>query len=85
MLRNQTVEEVLEKEKQGATLQDLIPLIAGATAREAWAKGDVSHGLLACGQVVGLVHETPTVKEVVDSIISGAQQILERLNRIRKA
>jgi len=85
VLRNETAEEVLEKEKQGATLEDLIPLIAGATAREAWAKGDVAHGLLACGQVVGLVHEIPTIKEVVESIISGAQQILERLNRLHQA
>jgi len=85
VLHNETVDEVLEKERQGATLEDLIPLIAGAGAREAWAKGDVAHGLTACGQIVGIIHDIPTVKEVVDSIISDAQQILERINRVRQA
>lgn len=81
VFRNETVEDVLEKEKQGATLKDLIPLIAGATARDAWARGDVTHGLTACGQVVGLIHNIPTVKEAVDSIIKEATAILDRLHR----
>jgi len=78
---NETVAEVLEKEKQGTTLEELIPLIAGATARDAWAGGDVAHGLTACGQVVGLIHDIPTVKEVVDNIVNGAIAILDRLPR----
>ena len=81
VLRNETAEKVLEMEQQGATLQDLIPLIAGATARDAWAKGDVQHGITSCGQVVGLIHDIPTVKEAVDNIINGAIAILERLPR----
>ncbi|MDY6908025.1 MAG: nitronate monooxygenase [Chloroflexota bacterium] len=84
VFRNETVDEVLEKERQGATLQDLIPLIAGAAAREAWEQGDVAHGMTACGQVVGIIHDLPTVKEVVDSIIQGAGDIMERLNRLKR-
>ena len=81
VFRNETVEEVLEREKQGTTLEELIPLIAGATARDAWASGDVAHGMTACGQVVGLIHDIPTVKEVVDNIIKGATAILDRFPR----
>lgn len=82
VLRNEAAEKVLEMEQKGATLQDLIPLIAGAEARDAWDKGDVQRGMMSCGQVVGLIHEVPTVKEVVDSIISGAKEILDRLSRL---
>ena len=82
VFHNQMVDEVLERERQGATLDDLIPLIAGATAREAWSSGDVSQGLTACGQVVGILHDIPTVKEAVDDIINGAKEIVERLNRL---
>jgi len=81
VLRNETAEKVVEMEQQGATLEDLIPLIAGAASREAMSKGDVQHGMMSCGQVVGLVHDIPTVKEVVDSIINGAKEILDRLCR----
>ena len=67
--------------KQGASLQDLIPLISGAEGRDAMAKGDLDRGMMACGQVVGLIHDIPTVKEAVDNIINGARAILERLPR----
>ena len=79
VIRNETAEKVLEMEQQGATLQDLIPLIAGAEARDAWDRGDVQGGITSCGQVVGLIHDIPTVKEAVDNIINGAKAILERL------
>lgn len=81
VLRNETAEKVLEMEQQGATLEDLIPLIAGAASREAMAGGDVQRAMMSCGQVVGLVHEIPTVKEVVDSIINEAKEVLDRLAR----
>jgi len=81
VLRNQTAEKVVEMEKQGATLQDLMPLIAGSEGREAMAKGDLQRGLMACGQVVGLIHDIPTVKEAVDNIINEARTILKGLPR----
>ena len=82
VFHNKMADEVLERERQGATLDDLIPLIAGATAREAWSNGDVSQGLTGCGQVVGILHDIPTVKEAVDSIINGAKDIVDRLSRL---
>jgi len=45
------------------------------------AKSDLDRGMMACGQVVGLIHDIPTVKEAVDNIINGARAILERLPR----
>jgi NAD(P)H-dependent flavin oxidoreductase YrpB (nitropropane dioxygenase family) len=82
VLRNETVEKVLELEKGGATLEELMPFISGKLGREAMATGDVKSGMMACGQVVGLLHDIPTVKEVVDSIISEAKQIMDRLRRL---
>ena len=82
VLRNETVEKVLELEKEGATLEQLMPFISGQLGREAMAKGDVQSGMMACGQVVGLLHDVPTVKEVVDSIINEAKEIMDRLSRL---
>jgi len=81
VFRNKAAEKVVEMEQQGATLQDILPLIAGAEGRDAMAKGDVDRGMIACGQVVGLIHDIPTVKEVVDNIINGAIAIRKRLPR----
>jgi len=81
VLRNQAADKVVEMEKQGATLEDLIPLISGVEGRDAMAKGDLNRGMMACGQVVGLIHDVPTIKEAVDNIINGAIAILDRVPR----
>lgn len=82
VIRNETAEKVLEMEQRGTTLEELIPLIAGERGREAMAKGDIQGGITSCGQVVGLLHDVPTVKEVVDGIINGAKEIIDRLSRL---
>lgn len=44
-------------------------------------QGDVNTGRL-CGQVVGLVHDIPSVKEIIDRMVSDAILVNQRLNRI---
>lgn len=80
VIRNEAAEKVLEMEQKGATLEDLIPLITGERARKVIASGDIQGGIMACGQVVGLIHDVPMVKELVDSIINGAKEIIGRLS-----
>jgi nitronate monooxygenase len=75
VLRNKLVDEILEMERKGTTLEELLPLIGGERARAAMATGDIDYGILACGQVVGLLEDVPTIKEVVDNVISGAEKI----------
>jgi nitronate monooxygenase len=79
---NETVEKVLEMEKRGTTLEELMPFISGTLGREAMTSGDVKTGMMSCGQVVGLIHDVPTVKEVVDRIINEASEIMDRLSRL---
>lgn len=79
---NETVEKVLEMEKRGTTLEELMPFISGQLGREAMTRGDVKTGMMSCGQVVGLIHDVPTVKEVVDRIITEAKEIMDRLRRL---
>lgn len=31
-----------------------------------------------CGQVVGIIKDIPSVKEVIDGIISGAEEIIKK-------
>ena len=79
---NETVEKVLEMEKRGTTLEELMPFISGQLGREAMERGNVKTGMMSCGQVVGLIHDVPTVKEVVDRIINEASEIMERLSHL---
>jgi len=43
--------------------------------------GDVKRGVLPLGQVTGLVHNSPTVAEVIEQIISEAEQVRSRMDR----
>lgn len=82
VIKTEHTEKVLEMEHKGATLEELMPLISGVNTRNVLATGDTSEGVLHMGQVVGLIHDVPTVKEVVDNMISEAETIGKRLREI---
>jgi nitronate monooxygenase len=86
VLRNKIAEEIVEMEKRGAALEELAPLLSGEKGKallegKALESGQLDQALLACGQVIGLINDIPSVKEVIDRIISGAQDIIKGLNR----
>ena len=47
--------------------------------RLATENGDLEKGILPVGQVMGLLRDEPTVKEVVERIVAEAKQIREKL------
>ena len=75
--------KVLEMEEKGATLDELFPLISGTRIKDSYASGDVNDAILYCGQVIGLIDEIPSVKEIIDSIAEGAELVYQRLNSLR--
>jgi nitronate monooxygenase len=38
--------------------------------------GNMDAGAWSCGMVVGLIHDVPTVKELIDRIMSDAESII---------
>lgn len=80
VFRNETAEKVIEMENKGATLEELIPLIIGAKVKEGFETGNPNTGILPCGQVTGLINQVLSVKEVIDGMINGAKDILNRLS-----
>ena len=79
---------MIEKEKSlGADLkfEDIIPEVAGIYPR-VMQEGDVEAGAWSCGMVAGLIHDVPTVKELIDRIMSEADEIIAgRLAGLRSA
>jgi nitronate monooxygenase len=86
VLTNPAVERLLEKEKAlGAALkfEDIIEEVAGVYPR-IMQKGDMDAGAWSCGMVAGLIHDIPTVKELIDNIMAEADSIInERLRSFR--
>ncbi len=78
-LRNPTSEKVLELEKQGADIHQLESQVSGKAGLNLLETGDVENGLLSAGEVVGLIHDIPSVKELVDRIIREAEEVASNI------
>ena len=78
-LRNPTAEKVLEMEQQGADIHQLESLISGRVGLKLLETGDVDGGLLSAGQAIGLVHDIPTVKELIDRIVKEAEEVASNI------
>jgi len=78
-LRNPTSEKVFELEKQGADIHQLESLVSGKVGLNLLETGDVDNGLLSAGQVIGLIHDIPTVKELIDRIIEEAEEVVSHI------
>ncbi|MGY3442807.1 MULTISPECIES: NAD(P)H-dependent flavin oxidoreductase [Bradyrhizobium] len=81
VLRNKGVDELLEIEREkGADLKidDILDQVAGVYPK-VMVDGQMDAGAWSCGMVVGLIHDIPTVKELIDRIMADA----ERLIRVR--
>jgi nitronate monooxygenase len=75
-LRNSVSENVAEMEREGATIAEIAPLISGEKGKELLKNGDIEQGILTAGQIVGLIRDIPTVRELITSIISDARRIV---------
>ena len=82
VVKTDYTQRVLEMEEKGATLEKLLPLISGDKQKAAYISGDVSDAVMTVGQVVGLIHEIPSVKEIIEGMIAEAKLIGQRLYNI---
>ncbi len=76
-LKNKHALKIKEMEEKGATLEELAPLLSGLRGLKALQTGETDEALIACGQVVGLINDIPTVKELIEGIIQEAERILK--------
>ncbi|NWG52642.1 MAG: nitronate monooxygenase [Hydrogenophilaceae bacterium] len=75
--KNKISQEVVALEKGGAKFEDVRHLVAGTRGREGLESGDIDAGIWSAGQVQGLIHDIPSVKELIDRIISEAEEIIK--------
>jgi len=79
VLANDAVQKILEKEKAlGDEIQitDIMDEVAGVYPK-IMQEGTMDAGAWSCGMVAGLIHDIPTCKELVERIVSDAEQIIK--------
>ncbi len=80
VLKNAAVDRLLEKERAlgpKMKFEDILPEVAGVYPR-IMKEGEMDAGAWSCGMVAGLIRDVPTVKELIDRIMSEAEAIIDR-------
>ena len=84
-VRTPYTEKILKMEESGAKLEEILKMISGELVSNAYLSGDPSNAVITAGQVVGLIHDIPPVKDVIDGMIREARAIVQRLNGMAAA
>jgi NADH:quinone reductase (non-electrogenic) len=80
VLNNAATQSLLAKEKAlGADLkfEDIMTEVAGVYPK-IMKTGDMNAGVWSCGMVAGLIHDIPSVQELIDRIMSEAESIIRQ-------
>jgi nitronate monooxygenase len=80
VMANPAVERLLQKEAAlGADLkfEDIIDEVAGVYPK-IMIDGEMDAGAWSCGMVAGLIHDIPTVKDLIDTIMAEADTLINQ-------
>lgn len=79
--KNGVADEAVRIEREGKPFEAIAHLVKGARGREGLENGDPEHGIWTAGMVQGLIHDIPTVAELMTRIMTEAEDIIqERLS-----
>ena len=80
VLNNSGVARLLEIERakgDDLKIEDIVDQVAGIYPK-VMLEGDMEAGAWSCGMVAGLIHDIPSCKELVDRIMSEADEIINK-------
>ena len=85
VLNNPAVESLMAKEKalgDDLTFEDIVDEVAGVYPK-VMMEGEPEAGAWSCGMVAGLVNEIPSVEELINTIMTEAEEIIA--SKLQKA
>ncbi|MBI5604612.1 MAG: nitronate monooxygenase [Deltaproteobacteria bacterium] len=82
VLKTPWSEKIIEMERQGATLEELMPMISGQVSRKGWSEGNLNEGMYPAGQVIGRIEDIPTVADLIKRTMAEAMEARARLDKM---
>ncbi|WRU97719.1 nitronate monooxygenase (plasmid) [Bacillus sp. JZ8] len=82
VLKSRYTSDIIEREHEGATYEDLKDVVSGKANCRYIYEGNEEEGFGWAGQVIGLINDIPTVQELFNEMISTAEQGKQRLMNI---
>jgi len=80
ILENSLAREILKMEKEGRGREEIDSLTIGSLKKAA-VSGDLQWGSLMMGQIAGMIHEIPSIQDILDDLIAGSIREIQRLQK----
>jgi nitronate monooxygenase len=77
--KNPAALRVAELEENKGELWEILPIVAGTESKRMYREGDLSAGVIACSQSIGIVREIVPVADVIRGMVREAEEIRARL------
>jgi nitronate monooxygenase len=81
LIKNAVSQKIMELEDRHAPQEEILRAV-GDMRGDVYDSGNIDAGIAEAGQCMGLIHDVPTVKEIIDRIVEQAAQVRGRLNGI---
>jgi NAD(P)H-dependent flavin oxidoreductase YrpB (nitropropane dioxygenase family) len=79
---NEAAKKCLEMEAAGATLQELMTVIAGKITKECYKTGDLSKAIFACGPSIGLIYDVKSVADIMEDMVVEAEGMIKGVSKM---
>ena len=76
---NAAARKIAGLEADQAGLPEILNIATGEKAKKMYNEGDLDAGIISCGQGVGMVHDIPTVKELLSRFMAEAADVAKGL------
>lgn len=80
LVKNAFYEQVQQAYANKASVQQLVELLGSGRARKGIFEGDLENGEIEVGQVSGLIHDIPTVAELMARLLSEYNAAISKLS-----
>ncbi|KAJ3204525.1 hypothetical protein HDU67_009453 [Dinochytrium kinnereticum] len=73
-----TVLSIENRPGGGATFEEIRDLVSGSRGKQVFTSGDSDKGVWTAGQVIGLIDDVPTCRELISRIVEEAIGVIEK-------
>ncbi|KAK3402197.1 inosine monophosphate dehydrogenase [Sordaria brevicollis] len=79
LFKNKVVKDALKVERESKTgeFSEIAPYVSGKRGKEVFINGDPEYGVWTAGQVMGLINDIPTCKDLVTRIEKEAEETIK--------
>lgn len=82
-MKNATSLKALALDEAKAGVEETLAVVSGAKSKEYYVTGDTEGCVFTIGQCAGLIHDVPTVKEIIDGMLAEASAVIDGIGALR--